>query len=395
MPKHSDFFIQKYDFLFPILNLITNIFFLKARNKNFLISFSGGQDSIFLLFSLLYIKKQQKFSFILAYKNHIFQPGNLYFEFHVFKLSYILKTPCLLSLYCFEKYSELDFKYYRYDMLFRQHLYYQVSSLFKMNEIVISHSQTDLIESKFVEFLQKNILSVFIQNKKKPILNPLLKEWPQFLEKKNQNSQIQFQNRIKNNPSKKNKNFYIFYKFLTWKTNSFSSVKKNNYNILIQRPICFFPRQNILKIVQLYYLPVQNDETNFCSSYIHNTCRHQLIPIFRLLFGMYFEQHLFQLLNFQFNLLLQEKDGNLNLQKTIQILQNNNYLIFNIRLLKYQSLKELVTILFFINFFTKSQFSIKDFLFILKNDFNEQIFLLKLSFPQIILINNFFIIRFS
>lgn len=372
------------NFFSPILQLIINNISLNSSQKNYLVSFSGGQDSIFLFFSLLHLQKQQNFTYQLAYKNHTFQPNNFYFEFHIFKLSFLFGINTLISTYLFSKNSEFEFKSYRYDLLFRQSLYYQTKV--RKQEILISHSQTDLIESKFVEFFQKNIFSFFIDPKKDLLINPLLEEWPIGQKRKINDHTITNKKKI----FVKKNNRKIFQKN--------NLIQKKNF-VTIERPIWLIPRILIFQFIQNHQLPVQNDETNFCYTYLHNKCRHQIIPFFRFIFGKDFDQKIYQTFVFEKKLYLKEEILNKFNNKEKNILKikyfyNFRYLILNIHFIQYESNNEIIKLFFFINFLIKIPFSIKEFFFIINNIENNNICLLKATFPQVLLVNKFLIIRF-
>jgi len=373
------------NFFSPVLQLITNNIFYNSFKKEYFVSFSGGQDSIFLFFLLLHLQKQQNIVQRLAYKNHNLQPSNFYLEFHIIKLSFLFGINTLISTYVFSKNSELEFKYYRYDLLFRQSLYYENKK--KDKHILISHSQTDLIESKFLEFFQKNLFSFCIDQKQNLTINPILHEWPT-----GKNRKIDHYKKYIKKP-------IIFVKntkqSLYLKKNL---LKKANY-FIIERPIWLIPRDTILQIIQNNQLPVQNDETNFCYTYLHNRCRHQIIPFFRFLFGKDFDQKIYQTLALDNKVYLkEEKLYKVNAQPKniikIKYFYNFRYLILNIHLLQYKNNDEIMKLFFFLNCLTKISFSIKEFLFILKNSKKDNICLLKLTFPQILLVNQFIIIRF-
>lgn len=376
---------KNLNFFSSVLQLISTNLFNNSSQKDYLVSFSGGQDSIFLFFLLLHLQKQQNFVFQVAYKNHHFQPNNFYFEFHIFKLSFLFGIQNLISTYLFSKNSELEFKFYRYDLLFRQSLYYQTK--IREKQILVSHSQTDLIESKLVEFFQKNIFSFFIDKKQAITINPLLEEWPIGGKRKSNDSKIRKKKRT------------IFLKTNTKKIYQKKNVLEKKHFVMIERPIWLIPRIAIFQFIQNHQLPVQNDETNFCTTYLHNKCRHQIIPFFRFVFGKDFDQKIYQTSAFDKKLYLKEEILNKfnkqqkNLVK-IQYFYNFRYLILNMHSVQYESNNEVMKLFFLINFLTNMPFSIKEFFFILKNMKRDSICLLKVTFPQVLLVNKFIIIRF-
>lgn len=373
------------NFFSPILQLISNNIFNNNTQKDYLVSFSGGQDSIFVFFLLLHLQKQQNCVQQLAYKNHNFQPNNFYFEFHVLKLSFLFGIKILISTYLFSKNSELEFKFYRYDLLFRQSLYYQTK--LRDTEILISHSQTDLIESKFVEFFQKNIFSFFIDKNKYLTINILLEEWPIGQKRKNTNWNVDEKAKL------------IFLKKINRKFFQKKRLIEKKKFVRIERPIWLIPRMIILEFIQNHQLPVQNDETNFLNIYLHNKCRHQIIPLFRFVFGKDFDQKIYQTLVFEKQIFCKNEMLNkFNRQEKniikIKYFYNFRCLIFNLYTIQYECNKEIIKLFFFINFLVKMPFSIKEFFFIINNKEKDTIYLLKVTFPQVLLVNNFMIIRF-
>jgi len=362
-------------------------------NTKIIHAFSCGQDSTFLLLLLMHKLRQDANYYIASYKSHDTQPLNLYLEFHFFKLFVVLKTRILNGIIIFINASELKLKEYRYDLLIRELHYYKYESLY------LSHSHNDLIESKFVEFIQKSIFSSYPKANFRINSNILLKKWP-IAKKKNQNKYL---------PQKKLHFYYYKKSYNSPKQNKLKNVEKDldnsislkNYKLCIYRPLSTLPRSQILNANEEMKLPNQNDKTNFCINYLHNFCRHQIVPLFRFKFGNNFEKSFFQ--NFSHMSDSSHKKRLFEYSSDIKEIQNINRfrsnkcetILINCQQYRFHEQDRFFAFLLYLNFFYKINLSYKELFFIQNNMTCDSILLIRIRFPQVLLIANYLIVRFS
>lgn len=72
---------------------------LQRNNKNFLITFSGGQDSITLLVLLFGIQSQNLLKLNLLWNHHLWHKDSFFITRHIFKLSFLFKTTAHNAIY--------------------------------------------------------------------------------------------------------------------------------------------------------------------------------------------------------------------------------------------------------------------------------------------------------
>jgi len=319
----------------------------QKENEKLLQGFSSGQDSFFYLFFLLHYIKQYNFCYVASYKSHDTQTNIFYTEFHCFKIFSLISLPFLNSLFFLyfskkkenkKSYSELKLKEFRYDLWLRELTYYQYNSL------CINHTQNDFFESKLVDFFKK---SVFYNLSMPTYLhfNDLYSIWPKktfyktkkiklnlskfFFSKIKKSTTNSFQSRLIEKDLirtsfKKNVFRGNFVQIILWKNKiSFSQpildpskvIKKSivskkrlqttNSVLLnsssrpsirgksiftISRPLKNLSRFQIVFVNKVLRLPNQNDHTNFLISYLHNCCRHEIIPILKNRLGSNLEK---------------------------------------------------------------------------------------------------------
>ena len=150
-----------------ILSLINKLrrFIIKSNflliRKNVLISFSGGQDSICLVFLLLSLEKQLCLSFEMIYCNHFWNLNNLYKLPHICKISFNIKKNIIATLNLKKKFNEKSARLWRYSTIYR------ISQFYNHKVVLTAHTQTDQIETLLLNLFRgssKGGLSVFSSN---------------------------------------------------------------------------------------------------------------------------------------------------------------------------------------------------------------------------------------
>lgn len=363
--------LNKEDIFLFLRAFSENMFFYQSHTtKKIIHSFSGGQDSIFLWFLLAHNLKQCNNQYIASYQNHDSQSINIYVEFHFFKLFLLFRLGALNGLMLIDNKSELSFKEYRYDLLIREINYYE------FNTVYLSHSHSDLIESKLVEFLNKGICSPFLKSTVSMETNNLFQFWPIAKKKENHSDQkLRFNYPTKfSNPSKKNHRFSGIFR--------------------IERPLGSFPRTKILKAQTTIKLPTQNDQTNFDLNYLHNVCRHQILPLFRSHFGNAFEKNFYQKFVDSKDRTQTEKNKTYN--KKLNKFFSNRIETIIIDFNEWNNLNEdeISLLLISATFLYKLKISQKEFILIQKNVGYSHICVIRVRYPQILLVSKYLVIRF-
>lgn len=147
-----------------ILELINNlrISIIKLNplflNKNTLVSFSGGQDSICLLLLLLILKKQLSLGFELIYCGHLWDLNSLYKFLHISKLSFNLDKEIIFTITPNKIFNENSARNWRYSTIYR------TSQFYNHKIILTAHTRTDQIETLLLNLFRgtsKEGLSIF------------------------------------------------------------------------------------------------------------------------------------------------------------------------------------------------------------------------------------------
>ena len=131
-------------------------------NKVVLISSSGGQDSSCLIILLSLLKKQLSLLFDIIYCNHIWSLNSLYDSLHIFKLSFSLSKKTIFALNTKKKFTEKLARLWRYSTIYR------VSQFYNYTVVLTAHTQTDRIETFFLNLFRsssKDGLSIFTDNR--------------------------------------------------------------------------------------------------------------------------------------------------------------------------------------------------------------------------------------
>nr|ANG44456.1 hypothetical chloroplast RF62 [Ostreobium sp. OS1B] len=144
---------------FRIFIINSNFLLIK---KEILISFSGGQDSICLLILLILLQRQLSLYFEMIYCNHLWSFNSLYTLLHIFKINFNLNKKAIFALNIKKKFTEKSARLWRYSTLYR------VSQFYNYQVVLTAHSQTDKIETFFLNLFRsssKEGLSVFASNR--------------------------------------------------------------------------------------------------------------------------------------------------------------------------------------------------------------------------------------
>lgn len=127
------------------INLVNSFFTLIREwklllTKKFLISFSGGQDSICLIILITQLVRQLNLCYAIIYCNHFWTSKNLYQLYHITKVSFSFDK-VFFSLIPQKQFNEKDARLWRYSLIYR------VSQFYNYKIIVTAHTQTDQIET--------------------------------------------------------------------------------------------------------------------------------------------------------------------------------------------------------------------------------------------------------
>ena len=142
-------------------NCITKSNFLLI-NKVVLISYSGGQDSSCLIILLMLLKRQLSLLFEIIYCNHFWSLNSLYDGLYTFKLSFSLNKKTIFALNIKKNFTEKLARLWRYSTIYR------VSQFYSVKVILTAHTQTDRIETFFLNLFRsssKDGFSMFTNNR--------------------------------------------------------------------------------------------------------------------------------------------------------------------------------------------------------------------------------------
>ena len=219
-------------------------------------SVSGGQDSAVMLCLLIHHIRHYQLTACISHINHICQIENTYWELQSYKISRVYILPIISSLFFVSTQSELRASDLRYDLWIRQCFYYRAQSL------NLAHSQSDFLEQRFVNFLRHQNVESRCNKNDEIKTNDLVASWPKI------NRQVLLS-------CKKRKVYYI-------PKRQWIKISSSTRTLKINRPLFQMTRKQIQEMLNSSLVPYQIDFTNYNYTTLHNFCRHQLIPLTRL-----------------------------------------------------------------------------------------------------------------
>lgn len=266
---------------------------LLKPNRSYLITISGGQDSIFIILLFYILKKQWNIEFHLLSCNHLWRKEACYVFFHLSKVSFSFKLNFYYILKINKTISEEIARNWRLKSYFRTILFSNCIT------IITGHTESDFIETFLLNIFRGSglggISSLKIKKHfkifKKNDFRISNKQFSKFKKlKKKQNLQSFFiQNKFfqKQKPGKgyekisttNRKNFHLLEKKL------FFLLKIKTTGFSINRPLLTKSRFSIQQICTNWKLPLFPDITNKENFYHRNRLRQQLLPILRFFFN--------------------------------------------------------------------------------------------------------------
>ena len=112
-----------------------------------LICFSGGQDSISLLFLWICLINNSKY-FSLIWCNHLWKKQDFYLFRHSFQLSFFLNSVFFYTIFLSKCFSEKNARESRYFLFFR------IANYSKSNYILTAHTKNDNFETFFLNLFR-------------------------------------------------------------------------------------------------------------------------------------------------------------------------------------------------------------------------------------------------
>jgi len=127
--------------------IIDNLY--KILDKNFIISFSGGQDSINLFIILTTVKTIKNTSKNSTFWcNHLWKKDDFYLLQHCLKLNFFFKNQFFYTIFFSKHYYENKARKNRYKILFR------VADYSKSEYVLTGHNKNDNIETFFLNLFR-------------------------------------------------------------------------------------------------------------------------------------------------------------------------------------------------------------------------------------------------
>lgn len=259
---------EKILFIKKINKFIFNKNLLNIK-KLYILTISGGQDSICLLFFFYIIKKQFQIKIYIFNCNHLWQYDN-------FRQSVQLRQLCFLFQLKFFQIISNNFLFTEQEArIWRLKNFYRYGFFFNGNLLVTGHSATDRIETFFLNLIRGSSLSG--------------------LQSFNEKKKLFLKNTIftKNNFScfKKKKTFFLKKKKDSFKNDkkvlnkSFQLEKIHIQNYYLLRPFFLVNRIELKSFLNFLQLPIFPDQTNFNFIYKRNRIRQQIFPLLKKLFN--------------------------------------------------------------------------------------------------------------
>ena len=153
--------MKKINSILQLINHFRN-FIIKSNflliNKVVLVSYSGGQDSSCLIILLMLLKRQLSLLFEVIYCNHFWSLNSLYNSLYTFKLGFNLNKKTIFAINIKKNFTEKLARLWRYSTIYR------VSQFYNCTIVLTAHTQTDRIETFFLNLFRsssKDGFSVF------------------------------------------------------------------------------------------------------------------------------------------------------------------------------------------------------------------------------------------
>jgi tRNA(Ile)-lysidine synthase len=297
---------------------------LLKPHQNILLSVSGGQDSICLIFFIFLLENQWNWRIQIIYCNHLWQRKSFYIFIELAKITYQLNIRFFYSISFIPLRNENTSRNWRYSIFYRLHSFY------KNNYLLTGHTFTDRLETIFFNMLRgSGIHSFYFLNWKKKLfieekktcffkikrLKNLIKKKKQIPTKlyKSVNEKdlyFQYKKKIYESVSRKEtffshlrstiklqKTLFLKHENPTKKIFTikiFYCLKKNHEAIKLIRPLLGFTRNDIKKIISTYKLCIFLDKSNQLEHHSRNRIRNQILPTLRLFFNPQIDNVYFQ-----------------------------------------------------------------------------------------------------
>lgn len=317
-----------------------------GQNLPFVVSVSGGQDSILLFFMLIHLNSRLNRNIEIVYGQHFWQPKNFFCPEFLFKLTFLFQNDSTFVIPTKKITTENQARVWRKKAFFR------LSQFSKTPQISIGQTKSDILEKNINNIFrgaspnslvlgratkkklpgmffsplilskkEKNPFTIFSQQKTRTnyfgvknitrmrvgkqfcsIETYFICERSKslntacFLTFTNYKKFSQDENIIKKNrnPNSKEVNssltqkqkqiYYTWPEFETTKSFSYCFYTKNFKKFDNSfKPLNLISRSTVFKLTKLYHLPTLIDNTNFSNRYSRNKIRHCFLPFSRIL----------------------------------------------------------------------------------------------------------------
>ena len=288
--------------------------FLKTPQNNLVCTISSGQDSIFLLFVFLHIKKHTFSKITIVYCHHFWQVQNFQAIWQIWKLAVIFELPFYILFSNKILPNEQRAKKWRYQCFGR------VSILENTKKIALGHTFQDTIETGLWHFVRGTSPSNFIRFKKQDnfFKSNLHLYFPKVTNSKKKikfpKNKVFYSNKKKAFPTPAFRKFHLsktqlsnslkltllkdfnqYLELLLFRTsNNFFLSSESRLDFEIWRPLKNVPRQSITKFCLEHSLPILPDPTNEYLNWPRNRIRNYLLPILRYFFNKNIDKKVFQ-----------------------------------------------------------------------------------------------------
>lgn len=232
------------NFVYTVYQIYKQNFFFKKS----VLAISIGTDSFILLIMFNLLDKIINTKIQLVSCNHFNQRINFYSIKEIYKISYLLKNKLTIS--CPIQISKTETQ----NRIWRHQVFRRVLVLSRQNNIYLAHSQTDKVETTFLNLLRGTTLNTLIS-----LDNLSSYNWIE-----------------------------IFYFSNVFNNTLCITKKKINY----LRPILPYSRKKLQNLNLELQLPNCIDSTNYTTKYKRNQIRLILTPIIRYYFNNHIENQI-------------------------------------------------------------------------------------------------------